>query len=290
VLQIRQAPASLLVIGGGTIGCELAQGFARFGVRVTQLEQGPRILVQEEPETSAVLAEVFRREGIQVHTEVKIDSIGAGGDGVQLELEDGRRFTAEKVLVAAGRKQHIPELGLDSIGLDPKARVLDVDDHMQVTDRVFAIGDVTGKGPFTHVAVWQARVLIAHVLGRREPFGGYAGLSWVTFTDPEVGRVGLSEQQARDRGLRVSIGKTDIASNTRGWIHGEGNDGFIKLVVDADRQLLVGATVTSPNGGEILGLLTLAVHAKVPLATLQTMHYAYPTLHRAVSEALATVE
>lgn len=290
VLQIRQAPASLLVIGGGTIGCELAQGMRRFGVAVTQLELGPRILAQEEPETSEVLADVFAREGIELHTGVEIAAVAAGGDGVVVDLADGRRFTAERLLVAAGRKQHIPELGLDTIGLDPQARVLDVDEHMQVSDRVFAVGDVTGKGPFTHVAVWQARVLIAHVLDRREPFGGYAGLAWVTFTDPEVGRVGLTEQQARDRGLPVRVGKSEIASNTRGWIHGPGNDGFIKLVADAERQVLVGATVTAPSGGEILGLLTLAVHAEVPLWTLRTMHYAYPTLHRAVSEALATLD
>lgn len=289
VLQIRQAPASLLVIGGGTIGCELAQGFARFGVRVSQFELGPRIVAPEEPEASEVLAEVFKREGIDLHTGVQIQAVRAGGDGVELELADGRTFTAERLLVAAGRKQHIPEIGLDTVGLDPKARVLDVDDHMRVADGIYAVGDVTGKGPFTHVAVWQARVLIAHLLGRKEPFGGYAGLAWVTFTDPEIGRVGLSEQQARDRGLSVAIGTSEIASNTRGWIHGPGNDGFVKLVADADRQVLVGATVMAPGGGEILGLLTLAVHAEVPLWTLRTMHYAYPTLHRAVSEALATL-
>jgi pyruvate/2-oxoglutarate dehydrogenase complex dihydrolipoamide dehydrogenase (E3) component len=289
VLQIRQAPASLLVIGGGTIGCELAQGFARFGVTVTQLELGPRILAQEEPETSAALAAVFEREGIAVHTGVHIDSVAPAEDGVAVTLGDGQRFSAEKLLVAAGRKQHIPDLGLDSVGLDPHAKSLDVDEHMQVADGIFAVGDVTGKGPFTHVAVWQARVLVAHLLGRTEPFGGYAGLAWATFTDPEVGRVGLSEQQARGRGLRVSIGMTEIASNTRGWIYGQGNDGFVKLVADADRQVLVGATVVAPGGGEILGLLTLAVHAEVPLWTLRTMHYAYPTLHRSVSEALATL-
>ncbi|HEX2903820.1 MAG TPA: NAD(P)/FAD-dependent oxidoreductase [Jatrophihabitans sp.] len=290
VLQIRQAPASLLVIGGGTIGCELAQGFRRFGVAVTQLELGPRILAQEEPETSDVVAAVLQREGVELHTGIEITSVRRGGDGVLAELADGRSFTAERLLVAAGRRQHIPEIGVDSIGLDPHARVLDVDEHMQVVDRVYAVGDVTGKGPFTHVAVWQARVLVAHLLDRREPFGGYAGLAWVTFTDPEVGRVGLSEQQARERGLRVAIGRADISANTRGWIHGEGNDGFVKLVADADRQVLVGATVVAPGGGEILGVLTLAVHAEVPLWTLRTMHYAYPTLHRAVSEALATLD
>jgi pyruvate/2-oxoglutarate dehydrogenase complex dihydrolipoamide dehydrogenase (E3) component len=161
---------------------------------------------------------------------------------------------------------------------------------MQVADRIYAVGDVTGRGPFTHVAVWQARVLIAHLLGRPEPYGGYAGLAWVTFTDPEVGRVGQTEQQARQAGLDVAVGISQIASNARGWIHGPGNDGFVKLVADRSAGVLVGGTVVAPAGGEILGLLTLAVHARVPLATLRTMHYAYPTLHRAVSEALQAMD
>jgi pyruvate/2-oxoglutarate dehydrogenase complex dihydrolipoamide dehydrogenase (E3) component len=118
-------------------------------------------------------------------------------------------------------------------------------------------------------------------------YGGYHALAWATFTDPEIGRVGLTEAQARERGLRVHVGRQQIASNSRGWIHGPGNDGFIKVVADADRGVLVGATVVSPYGGELLGMLTLAVHAEVPVRTLRTMHYAYPTLHRGIGEALA---
>jgi pyruvate/2-oxoglutarate dehydrogenase complex dihydrolipoamide dehydrogenase (E3) component len=129
-------------------------------------------------------------------------------------------------------------------------------------------------------------VLAAHLLDRPEPYGGYHALAWVTFTDPEVGRVGLTEQQARDQGLPVRVGMTQISSNSRGWIHGPGNDGFVKIVEDADRGVLVGATVVSPYGGELLGMLTLAVHAEVAVRTMATMHYAFPTLHRAVLEAI----
>lgn len=286
VLRITQAPESLLVIGGGAVGCELAQGMARFGVRITQLEQAERILAPEEPEASEAVGSVFRAEGIELHTAVRIAGVAPAEPGVRVDLADGRAFTAERLLVAAGRRGHLPELALDTVGLDPQARTLAVDEHMQVADRIYAVGDVTGRGPFTHVAVWQARVLIAHLLGRPEPYGGYHGLAWVTFTDPEVGRVGMSEQQAREAGIEVAVGLSRIASNTRGWIHGPGNDGFVKLVADATTGVLVGATVVAPGGGEILGLLTLAVHARVPLTTLRTMHYAYPTLHRAVSEAL----
>jgi pyruvate/2-oxoglutarate dehydrogenase complex dihydrolipoamide dehydrogenase (E3) component len=289
VLQITSAPASLLVIGGGAVGCELAQGLARFGVRVTQLEGGDRILAPEEPEAAKVLAEVFDREGIELHTGVQITGVRSGGEGVQVELADGRGFTAERLLIAAGRRSHLGELALDSVGLNPQARTLDVDEHMRVAEGICAVGDVTGRGPFTHVAVWQARVLIAHLLGRSEPYGGYQALAWVTFTDPEVGRVGLSELQARKRGIDVGIGWADISASTRGWIHGPGNDGFVKLVADRVRGVLVGATVTAPSGGELLGLLTLAVHAEVPLSTLASMHYAYPTLHRAILDAVRTL-
>jgi pyruvate/2-oxoglutarate dehydrogenase complex dihydrolipoamide dehydrogenase (E3) component len=223
-----------------------------------------------------------------VHQGVGVQSVARGGDGAVVILADGTTATGEKVLVAAGRRPNLSDIGLETVGLDPKARALEVDDHMQVDgiEGLFAIGDVTGRAAFTHVAVWQARVLVAHLLGREEPFGGYHALAWATFTEPEVGRVGLTEQQARDKGLRVRVGRQQMASNSRGWIHGPGNDGFVKVVEDADRGVLVGATVVSPYGGELLAMLTLAVHAEVPVRTLATMHYAFPTLHRAVLEAV----
>jgi pyruvate/2-oxoglutarate dehydrogenase complex dihydrolipoamide dehydrogenase (E3) component len=286
IVQAPQAPRSMVVIGGGAVGCELAQGFARFGTAVTVIEAAPHILMPEEPEAGEVIAAVFAREAITVRQGVGVQSVARGGDGVQVMLADGSTATGEKLLVAAGRRPNLADIGLETVGLDPKARSLDVDEHMRAADGVYAIGDVTGKGAFTHVAVWQSRVLTAHLLGQDEPFGGYAGIAWATFTDPEVGRVGLTEQQARDRGLTVRIGRQQIAANSRGWIHGPGNDGFVKLVADAERGVLVGATVVSPYGGELLGLLTLAVHAAVPVRTLATMHYAFPTLHRAVLEAV----
>jgi pyruvate/2-oxoglutarate dehydrogenase complex dihydrolipoamide dehydrogenase (E3) component len=289
ILQAPAAPRSLVVIGGGAVGCELAQGLARFGTRVTIIEAGPHLLMPEEPEAGALVADVFEREGITVHQGVgSIDSVRAGNDGVVVTLPDGTTATGEKVLVAAGRTPNLADLGLETVGLDPKARTLDVDEHMQVrgVDGLYAVGDITGHGAFTHVSVWQGRIFTAHFLGRREYYDGYHGVAWVTFTDPEVGRVGLTEQQARDKGLQVRVGRQDISANARGWIHGPGNDGFIKIVEDAERGVLVGATAVAPHGGEILGLLTLAVHAEVPVDTLRSMHYAYPTLHRGVLEAV----
>jgi pyruvate/2-oxoglutarate dehydrogenase complex dihydrolipoamide dehydrogenase (E3) component len=295
-MHAESAPPSLVVLGGGPIGCELGQAFARFGSRVTVVANGSQLLPREEPEAAAVLADVFRRDGIDVRLEAQTTRVSAGGDGVELTLADGDTVTGTKLLVAAGRIPNLREIGLSSIGLDDSSRSLTIDEHMRVVsndgvvDGLYAIGDIAGHGAFTHLSVWQARVLIAHLMGEDEPFGGYDALAWTTFTDPEVGHVGKTEQEARDAGLSVRTGTAAISSNTRGWIHGPGNDGFVKVVADSDSGVLVGATTIGPNGGEILAVLTLAVHAKVPLSTLLSMHYVYPTLHRTVLEALRALD
>jgi pyruvate/2-oxoglutarate dehydrogenase complex dihydrolipoamide dehydrogenase (E3) component len=274
----------------------MTQAFARFGTRVSVVAREPRLLPRDEPEAAQVVAEVFAREGITVHAGTSPTRAVAAGDGAEVTLADGTVLTAEKVLVAAGRVPNLAELGLDTVGLDPAARSITVDEQMRAmadgspVDGVYAIGDIAGHGAFTHLSIWQARVLAGNLLGRDEPFGGYHGLAWTTFTDPEVGRTGSSEQQARDAGLNVRTGVAAISANTRGWIHGPGNDGFVKVVEDADRGVLVGATVVAPNGGEILGVLTLAVHAAVPVVTLRSMHYVYPTMHRAVLEAVNAIK
>jgi pyruvate/2-oxoglutarate dehydrogenase complex dihydrolipoamide dehydrogenase (E3) component len=292
VLQTKTAPASLVVLGGGPIGIEIGQALGRFGTRVSIVESRDRILSKEEPEASNTVADVLRREGAEVRTGVKAVRVDAAGDGVALTLDDGSTLSGDKLLVAVGRRPNLLDLRLSTLGLDGAARTLDVDDGMQVVhdgatiDGLYCVGDSTGRGAFTHVAVWQARVLIGRLLERREPFGGYGGLAWVTYSDPEVGRVGMTEEQAREAGVTVRTGTAQIASSARGWIYGTDNDGLVKLVEDADRGVLVGATVVSAHGGEILGLLTLAVHAEVPTSTLATMHYVYPTLHRTVLDAV----
>lgn len=292
VMHATHAPMSMVVLGGGSIGVELAQAFGRFGTRVTVVESADRLVTVEEPRASEVLADVFRREGIDLRIGVSATRVGAGGDGVDVTLADRQVVTGEKLLVCVGRRSNLADVALDTVGLDPAARTLEVDDDMAVAgvDGLYGIGDITGRGAFTHVAVWQARVLVAHLLGRPSRFGGYHGLAWVSFTDPEIGRVGLSEAQAKDQGITVRTGSSTIASSARGWIHGPGNDGFVHLVEDADQGVLVGATVMSPYGGEILGLLTTAVHARVQSSVLATMHYAYPTLHRAILDAVTDLE
>ena len=282
-VRLEQLPATLAVIGGGAIGAELAQVFARFGVEVTVLESADRILAREEPEAGALVAEVFAAEGIRVRTGVRVERVGYDEGRFTVSV-GGSTVHADKLLVATGRRTHLDDLGLDTVGLDPTARTLEVDDRMRIGDGLWGIGDNTGKGAFTHVSMYQAAIAVRDVLGEDGPAADYRALPRVTFTDPEVGSVGMTEEEAREAGLSVNVGTTDLASATRGWINEA--RGLVKLVEDADRGVLVGATSVGPCGGEVLSMLVTAVHAEVPVATLRSMIYAYPTFHRAVESAL----
>ncbi|WP_436699863.1 dihydrolipoyl dehydrogenase family protein [Nocardioides sp. BYT-33-1] len=289
-VRLRELPSSLVVLGGGAIGCELAQAFSRFGVEVVVVEAGERILGPEEPEASAVVARALEAEGIAVRAGTGVTSVAHDG-AFRVGLADGTSLDAQALLVAAGRRTNLGDVGLDTAGLDPSARSIDVDERMRVrgTDGVWAVGDITGKGAFTHMSMYQAQVAIRDLTGEDGPWADYRAVARATFTDPEVGSVGMTEDQARGAGLRVGTGSAPLPESSRGWIHKAGNDGLVKVVADLDRGVLVGATAVGPAGGEIIGMLVTAVHAEVPLATLRGMHFAYPTFHRAIETALSDV-
>jgi pyruvate/2-oxoglutarate dehydrogenase complex dihydrolipoamide dehydrogenase (E3) component len=287
-IETEEAPASLAVLGGGAIGVELAQVFRRFGSSVTVLEAGPSLLGPEEPEAGRVLREVFATEGIEVRTGAAVKSVHHDGVRFTLAVGDGEPVRAERLLVAAGRHAELARLNVSSVGLDESERFLPVDDHLRVrgVDRTWAIGDVTGKGAFTHMSMYQADIVVNDLLGRPVVPADYRAVPRVTFTDPEIGSVGVSEGEARRSGIEVRVGATEVPTSTRGWIHKVGNQGFIKLVEDPSRGVLIGATSVGPWGGEVLGLLSLAVHAEVPTTQLRHMIYAYPTFHRAIEAAV----
>ncbi|GHG51804.1 pyridine nucleotide-disulfide oxidoreductase [Flavimobilis marinus] len=286
-VEAEELPASLVVLGGGAIGCELAQVLARFGVEVTIVEGGDRLLAKEEPEASEALRQVFEREGIAVRTGARVARVLRDGTAaVVVVLEGGEELRAERLLVATGRRTDVGEVGLGAVGVDTSARAVPVDDRLRVAPGVWAVGDLTGKGAFTHVSMYQAGIVIRELLDEPGPAADYRALPRVTFTDPEIGAVGLTEAQAREAGLTVRTGTTATSSSSRGWIHGPGNEGLITLVADADRGVLVGATAMGPAGGEVLGALCVAVHAQVPIDSLRSMIYAYPTFHRGIEDAL----
>jgi pyruvate/2-oxoglutarate dehydrogenase complex dihydrolipoamide dehydrogenase (E3) component len=287
-IETEAVPDSLVVLGGGSIGCELAQVFSRFGAQVSVADNAPVLVAAEEPETSQLLEEVFHREGITTRTGAKATAVDHADGHFRLTFENGDPLECDALLVAAGRRSDLSGLNVSSIGIDPSAGVLPVDDHMRVegAPKMWAVGDVTGKGAFTHMSMYQADIVVNDVLGRPVDPADYRAVPRVTFTDPEIGSVGMTERDARQKGLSVRIAQSQVPQSTRGWIHKAGNDGFLKLVADADHQVLVGATSVGPWGGEVLGLLALAVHAEVPIHRLATMIYAYPTFHRAIESAV----
>lgn len=315
VVTAETLPDSLAIVGGGPVACELAQALAGFGVRVTLLVRGDRLLSGEVPEAGDLVAERFRSEGIDVRTHTEITEVSEAdatryesshglptpSGPVDVALSTGDRIHVDRVLLATGRAPR------DEVRVDEWCRVLDAAGD-PVPGR-YALGDMTGAGPFTHTSVAQSAVVAGQLLGANHGVGARPyprnAVPRVTYTNPEVAAVGLSEDAARadaasaggqDRGAGgegrgsdgVRVARVDLASSSRGWI--DEVAGHLTLVARSGGSdgglVLVGATVVGPGAGEILGALTVAVHARIPVAELARIPWAYPTLHRAIGDAL----
>ena len=263
-IAATEVPSSLIVLGGGAIGLEMAQAFARFGTHVQVLEALERLMPLEEPESSQLLADVLTSEGLGIHTGTAARNVSYESNTFTVTSDD-ETFSADHLLVATGRRSDFAGLGLATLGIDTTSRILDTDANLQIADGVYAIGDITGKGAFTHMSMYQARIVATHILGKQGSAAEYHAVPRVTFTDPEVGSVGLTEQQALDQGIAVGVSISQLPESSRGWLHKSGNEGLIKLVADTDKGILVGATSIGPAGGEVLSMLTLAIHERTPV-------------------------
>lgn len=286
-IQADAVPRSLLVVGGGAVGLELAQVFRRFGVGVTLVEAEDHLLPLEEPENGDAIADVLRTEGIEVHTGTTCLSVRQASGGVVAELSSSAVVHAERLLLATGRRADLDRLGVQTIGLDPDATAIATDQRLKAAEQVWAVGDITGHGAFTHVAYYQAQIAAADILHREHPAADYSAVPRVTFTDPEVAGIGMSEAQARAGGRDVEVGLLPIARSDRGWLHGPGAaKGIIKLVADRASGRLLGGSVMAPSAGEVIGFIGLAIRAQVPVSTLEEFIYPYPTFLRGIRGAL----
>ena len=307
IVQAEEVPASLIILGGGPLGVEFAQVFARFGAAVTVVEAAPRLLPMEEPEAGDLLQRVFTTEGIRVCTKAPAERVSHNGTRFSVHLGQAPptpgettppspsgasrdELTAERLLVATGRAVDLAAVGAGAVGIDEKARSIPTDEWMRAADGVWAIGDITGKGRFTHMSMYQADIAVRDILGQGGAGADYRAVPRVTFTDPEIGSVGMSEAQAREAGISIRAGCTEVPYSARGWIHKAGNDGFIKVIEDSERSVLIGASSAGPAGGEVLSALQVAIRAEVPVATLRNMPYAYPTFYRAIEDALKDLD
>ena len=270
----HEVPESLAVLGGGPVGSELAQFFARLGSRVTVVEHGPRLLGRIHEEAGALVEDVFREEEIDVRTGVAVEKVEAG---VRLTLSDGSTVEAERLLVATGRHANIEDLGLESIGVSTGPRGIEVDERCRAAEHVWAIGDVSGVALFTHVGKYQARVAAADMAGR-DVKADYRAIPAGIFTDPEVATVGRTEGVS----ARWELSATPrLATYER-----PKRDGFVRVFADPNERVLVGAVAVGPQATEWLGQLTLAVRSATPVDVLLDTIQPYPTFSEAIFFAL----
>lgn len=274
VWGLDELPRRLAILGGGPIGCELGQAFARLGADVTLIEMTDRLLPREDPRAGELIARQLAGEGVDVRLREPASSVRAS----ELILETGDGVAFDRILVTTGRTPRSAGLGLDSVGVDvDESSAVKVDRRLRTSARsIYAVGDVTGLLPFTHVAAHHARVATANALFHTRGKVSET-LPWVTFTDPEVARVGLTEEQARSRwGQRAIVGESDYAQLDRAITAGEAH-GFAKLIADP-RGRLVGATIAAPGAGEVIAELTAWISSGAKLADVSRTVHAYPTL------------
>jgi pyruvate/2-oxoglutarate dehydrogenase complex dihydrolipoamide dehydrogenase (E3) component len=277
VTRTHEIPKSLAVMGGGPVGVELAQFFARMGSKVTIVEHGPRLLGRLHEEAGDLLAGVFRDEGIDVRTGVAVEH---AEPGIRLTLSDGSTVEAERLLVATGRTLNTSDLGLEQLGCTVSPRGIVVDERLRAAENVWAIGDVTGVALFTHVGKYQARVAAADMSGRTAK-ADYRAIPAGVFTEPEIATVGRTDGEG-DVSARWSLTETPrLATYEK-----PKRDGFLRIFADPKARTLVGAIAVGPQAAEWLGQLTLAVRSATPVDVLLDTIQPYPTFSEAIFFAL----
>ncbi|MFP3855081.1 MAG: dihydrolipoyl dehydrogenase family protein, partial [Anaerolineales bacterium] len=285
VIAMEEVPESMIVVGGGSSGCELGQVAAQFGADVTIIDEEDHLLSREEPEASQLVEDAFADEGIKVRTGVRGERIASRDGSLVVTLAGGEELTAERVAFATGRTVDLSDLGLESAGLDSSKPFLEVDEHMRAADGIWAMGDVTGKAFLSLVGLYQSRIVAADILGEEHEPARYDAIPRVTFTEPEVGSVGMTEAEARAAGHDIVVAVKQLPATFAGMVHWL-ERGILKVVVDRESGTLLGATVAGQQAGNMLGMLNLAVHAQVPLSKLRTMMYGFPALYSALGEGL----
>ncbi|HJZ72575.1 MAG TPA: NAD(P)/FAD-dependent oxidoreductase [Vicinamibacterales bacterium] len=286
-----ELPASLAILGAGAIGVELGQAFARLGTEVSMIEAGPRFLAHEEPEAGAALRSHLEADGITlrigdpcVSVETRSEGPSRKGAAVQVHLKSGAAIAASRLLVATGRRANAE--AWTGAGLAQTERGwLKVDpDTLEAQPGVFGAGDVTGLGGFTHLAYYHGQVIAQRLRGI-DARADHTAVPRVTFTDPEIASVGLSEAAARASGIDVVVATADPGEAARGYIH-DFHKGALKLVAARERGVLVGATLVTPRAGEIVGELVLAIKLATPLKTLADVIHAFPAFNRVLGQSL----
>ena len=273
-----ELPGSALILGGGPVGCEIAQILARFGARVTIVQKAPRLIPREEPAVAETLADVLLEDGIDLRLNRTAARAELSSDKAGLVLDDGSRLMADRLVVATGRAAYLDGLGLEALDIRlGRGGFVDVDDHCRVRGQqhVWAGGDVTGIAPYTHTASYHGRVIAANLLGR-DARADHRAIPRGVYTDPSVACVGLSSIAAREQGYDIVSASMDVRHTARGSATGL-KSGRLVLVADRRRRTLLGAAVIGPHAEEWIGEAVLAIRAEIPIDVLTDVVHAFPT-------------
>ena len=284
-----QVPDSAVVLGGGAVGIELAQMLRRFGAEVDLFEASDSLLQREDPRVGELILAALTDDGIRVHVGAAIAAVTREGDYRVAHHADGQ-VKARQVIVAVGRKPRVEGLSLESVGIDPTPAGIAVDEHCRAADGVWAVGDVTGEMPFTHVAMYQARIAVADILG--EPArANYKAVPRVVFTDPEVAAVGMTEREAREAGVDVRMVHLPLRDSiARPWTYETDPRGELAVIADARRGTLVGAWAVGPLVSEWIHYAALAIRAELPLSVLRDSVAQFPTYTEAYLKAIERLD
>ena len=279
--SMKTVPHRLVVLGAGPAGVELAQAIRRFGAEVAILDGAEHVLGREPAPLGEALGEVLRRDGIELALGVHATAARRDGDDYVLELEDGRALRGERLLVATGRRPRVDDLGLETVGIEPDGHGIPVDSHLRAGERLWAMGDVNGAWPLTHVGKYEGEVVAANILGEPREVH-YEAVPRITYTDPQAGAVGATEARYGGTAALSELAKTE--TYTRAYAE---SNGFLTLLSDGER--LNGAYALGPEAGEWLQQATLAIRARVPLDVLRDTIQPFPTFSEIYVAALKSL-
>jgi pyruvate/2-oxoglutarate dehydrogenase complex dihydrolipoamide dehydrogenase (E3) component len=294
IMELDHVPDHLVVLGGGFIGLEFAQMFRRFGSRVTVCEQAPRLAPREDPDVCGAIAEILEEDGIEVVLSARAKAVEGAGGAIRLRLDtaDGHRnLEGSHLLVAAGRTPNSDRLDLARAGVATDER-----GYVRVNERletnvagIYALGDVKGGPAFTHISYDDYRILRANLLENGDATTAGRFVPYTVFIDPQLGRVGLTEEQAKEQGYRVKVASMPMSHVARA-LEVDETRGLMQVVVDAESRQILGCAILGIEGGEIMSMIQIAMMGKLPYTALRDATFAHPTLAEALNNLLGTIE
>jgi pyruvate/2-oxoglutarate dehydrogenase complex dihydrolipoamide dehydrogenase (E3) component len=291
LMDVDFLPPHLVVLGGSYVGLEFAQMYRRFGSAVTVIEKGPRVLSRDDADVAQAVREILEKEGVAFRLGAEVERVEKRGDGVAIHVKGGGAVEGSHVLVALGRTPNTDDLGLDRAGVEVDARgFIQVDEQLRTrVPGIWALGDCNGRGAFTHTSYNDYEIVAANLFDGESRKVSDRHLAYALYVDPPLGRVGMTEQQARESGRRVLMTKLAMSRVTRARTRSE-TDGFIKILVDADSKEILGAAILGTEGDEVIHVLIDVMYAKAPYTVVQRAMHIHPTVSELLPTALGELK